>query len=57
MSEQRLLESLENSGGLPGHLKYILYYLVQDVDLQIGNHLWFIHVGGPHIFFLQFGNS
>jgi hypothetical protein len=24
--------------------------------LQIGNHLWFIHVGSPHIFFLQFVN-
>jgi hypothetical protein len=30
---------------------------LQDVDLQIEIHLLFIHVGAPHIFFLQFGNS
>jgi len=39
MCEQRLLESMENSRSHTSHLKSIQYYLVQHVDLQIGNHL------------------
>jgi len=38
---------LENSTYRMSHLNSALYLLLQDVDLQTGIYLWFMHDGAP----------